>query len=260
MLRFGHNVACSFAYQVRAFRGLSTSSALLVGVAATFLVASSFVSCAHAASSSPAVPSEQAPSSGSDLHKQPLADILAPAEAEVSGFRSAKFGMNEAEVRVAIKKDFAQQEHEAKESLDPVEQTKVLALDVPALLPDGGAAKVAYVFGYKSKKLIQVSVLWSKATDKRNTPEHLLAAGEILRANFLGEGFKKDLIAVDKSIPAGVLLFRGADAAGHVTLLLLRGTNDKQKKGEAFEPTSLLLLYVADAKHPDIFKIPHGEF
>jgi hypothetical protein len=185
--------------------------------------------------------------------------LVAKTDADVRGFRSARFGMTVPEVRAAIKTDF---DHGGKieETNNPVEQTKVLSLDVPALLPNGGAAKVSYVFGYKTKKLIQVSVLWSKATDEKNTPEHLVADGEILRANFVEEDFKKDLVAVNQTVPGGVLLFKGEDANGHTVMVLLPGATAGLKKGQSFKPSSLMLIYIADAKRPDIFKTKHGDF
>ncbi len=35
----------------------------------------------------------------------------------------------------------------------------MLLVKVPDLLPGGGTAEISYVFGYQSKKLIQVSVV-----------------------------------------------------------------------------------------------------
>lgn len=44
---------------------------------------------------------------------------------------------------------------------------------------------MAYVFGYKSKALIQVGITWSKAPGPTMTPEKLYSDDNILREHFL---------------------------------------------------------------------------
>ena len=56
-------------------------------------------------------------------------------------------------------------------------------------------------------------------------------------------------------------MFRGSDAKGHTTALLLQGTfrqGDNNQK--VLTPTGLLLYYVVDPKDPDVFKLPPGSF
>jgi len=44
-------------------------------------------------------------------------------------------------------------------------------------------------------------------------------------------------------------------------ILLLQGTfENKENNQRVLTPASLLLFYVADAKSPDIFKLPPGQF
>ena len=144
---------------------------------------------------------------------------------------------------------------------DEDELTHSLLLSVPELLPNGGTAELSYVFGYKSKSLIQIGAVWSKTTDTAMTPEKLFSNANILRAHFMGEGFKPDSIAVNMPVAGGIVMFRGSDAKDRSVILLLQGTfENKENNQRMLTPTSLLLFYVADAKSPDIFKLPPGQF
>ena len=179
----------------------------------------------------------------------------------IEGFRSAKFGMNETDVRAAMVKDFTVKSEAIKSQDNPAELTQSLLLTVPDLLPNGGTAEVSYVLGYKSKTLIQVGTVWSKATDPAMTPEKLFSNANILRAHFLGEGFKPESIAVNTPVAGGLLMFRGSDAKDRSVILLLQGTfENKDNNQRVLTPTGLLLFYVADTKSPDVFKLPPGQF
>lgn len=178
----------------------------------------------------------------------------------IDGFRSAKFGMNEADVRAAVAKDFSPKPDAIKIQDNASELTRSLLLSVPELLPNGGTAELSYVFGYKSKSLIQVGAVWSKGTDAAMTPEKLFSSANILRAHFMGEGFKPDSIAVNMPVAGGIVMFRGSDARDRSVILLLQGTFETKDNNRVLTPTSLLLFYVADAKSPDIFKLPPGQF
>ena len=179
----------------------------------------------------------------------------------IDGFRSAKFGMGEADVRSALAKDFSAKPEAIKAQDNASELTHSLLYSAPELLPNGGTAELSYVFGYKSKSLIQVGAVWSKGTDTAMTPEKLFSNANILRAHFVGEGFKPDSIAVNMPVAGGIVMFRGSDAKDHSVILLLQGTfENKENNQRVLTPTSLLLFYVADAKSPDIFKLPPGQF
>jgi hypothetical protein len=203
---------------------------------------------------------------------KPAANVTAPAPVEaattddqakaiVEGFRSAKFGMGEADIRAAITKDFSTKADAIKTQDNPAELTHSLLVTVPDLLANGGSAEVSYVLGYKSKTLIQVGAVWSKTTDAALTPERLFSNANILRAHFMTEGFKPDTVAVNTPVNGGLLMFRGSDAKDHSVMLLLQGTFEtKENNQRILTPTGLLLFYVADAKSPDVFKLPPGQF
>jgi hypothetical protein len=212
---------------------------------------------AFAASPTPPAPSPTAPAapptaSPSHAEEAPL---------EVKGFRSAVFGANEAEVRAAIQKDFGVAPDAIKTAQNFVERTTLLTVRAADVLPEGGMADIAYTLGHTSKKLVQVTVTWSKLSDDKITPEKILEDGESLRNYFQGESYAPSSVMTNAVVGEGVVLFRGADAQGHTTVLLLRGTPSGDKTtGQKLTPTSLALYYLADSKNPDIYRIPKGKF
>jgi len=184
-----------------------------------------------------------------------------PQTADVSGFRSAKFGMSENDVKNAIAKDFGLKGDAVHTNTNPSEQTKILIIKAPDVLPGGGMAEVSYVFGFKSKTLIQVGVAWSKAVDDKTTPEQLFSNSTVLRTHFLAAGYKPDTVATNMPINGGVLMFRGSDAKDRTTMLILQGTFAAgEKEQRVLTPTALVLFYVADAKSPDVYRLPAGSF
>lgn len=164
-------------------------------------------------------------------------------------------------MRSAIQKDFDVKADAIHAESNLAQQTHVLTVSVPDLLEGGGRAMVAYVFGYKTQKLMQVGVTWSKATDGTMTPERLFSDANILQAHFLASGYIPDTIATNGVTKIGLLLFRGADAAGHTTVLLLQGTfKTGHDDRRVLTPSALNLIYVEDPRNPDIFKLPEGQF
>ncbi len=180
----------------------------------------------------------------------------------VAGFRSARFGMDEAAVRAAIKADFGLKGDKIVKSGNAIERTTILTISVPDLIKDGGIAQVSYVLGYRSRKLIQIGATWSARTDPAMTPKMLYDNGDVLRSHFLAEGFVPGSIKSNVPLPNGILMFRGADAEGHAALLLLQGTFAEDTAGNqrTLSPTSLDLLYSENPNAPDIFKLPKGSF
>jgi len=191
----------------------------------------------------------------------PLTEQTEKTEFKLTGFRSAYFGADEADVRAAAIKDFGVPASAIQKSQNLADRTELLTVKVSDVLKDGGAAEVIYVLGYKSKKLTQVSIVWSNGTDKDITPERLLANGEALKSYFMTEGYVPSSIVGDTGLRDGILLFRGADAEGHTTALMLRGeTSGAADKPRHFSPNALLLVYLADPKAPDVFRIQAGKF
>lgn len=193
----------------------------------------------------------------------PVAESPAAATpvAVVDGFRAAKFGMTEAEVRAAIKADFELSGDAVVGGENAAERTQLLTIVVPNLLPDGGKAQVSYVFGYKSKTLIQVGISWNAQIDASVDAAKLYANSDVLVAHFTAAGYAPASIRTGLVLDNGILLFRGEDASGHATILLLQGHYSGEGESQrVLTPTGLALLYAADSEKPDIFKLEPGQF
>lgn len=189
------------------------------------------------------------------------ADPLRAVAAVVDGFRSAKFGMTEAEVRDAISTDFGISGDDVIEGENTAERTRLLTVSVPDLLPEGGVAQVAYVFGYRSGGLIQVGVSWSSTTDPDMTEAKLQANADVLLNHFQSGGYELSSIRTGLVVDNGILLFRGEDAQRRSTILLLQGQfSDGEGGTRSLAPHTLALLYAADSENPDIFVIEPGQF
>lgn len=213
-----------------------------------------------AQSNPPAKPADTPPSGAA---QQPAA----PAEtAHVDGFRSAKWGMTEAQVKAAIHAEFNIAEDKLKSTENLSEKTQVMTITVPNLLEGAGTAQVSYIFGFSTKKLIQVNVLWSTLVDPQATAQQVLAAADQLRLLFLRSGYDPKTVASNVRSPDGaILVFEGQDADKHTTILRLATgtatpTERDGKPGKAVEVAALSLSYILDAQDPDIYHLKKGQF
>jgi hypothetical protein len=199
----------------------------------------------------------------SDQAPAPPAPEAAAQPVSIDGFRSARFGMSEAEIRKAIEADFKLSGSAVHPSDNPVERTHVLSVTVPDLVPDSGKAVVDYVLGYKSKRLIDVHVTWSAVSDPANKPDTLVHTGLTLQGYFRAEAFPAGQAVANGVLADGsVVLFRGTDPAGHVVNLVLTGPvhQDTKEHKAQMTPTVLVLVYAADTVHPDVFRLQKGAF
>jgi hypothetical protein len=212
------------------------------------------------AETSPAAKPTDAPPAGAPQQAAPV------APAHIDGFRSAKWGMTDAQVKAAIRSDFNITEDKLKSSDNLAEKTQVLTASVPDLVEGAGTAQVSYILGYASKKLIQVNVLWSTALDPQATPQKIVAAADQLRVLFLRSGYDPATVAANTKMPDGsILVFQGQDADKHTTVLhLATGTvtpTDKDgKPAKPVEVAALTLSYILDGREPDIFRLKKGAF
>jgi hypothetical protein len=207
---------------------------------------------------SPAQPQAQPPQSPA-----PEAQAEVPQNAAaIEGFRSARFGMTEAETRAAIRRDFAQAAERIVSEQTPVERTQVLTVTVPDLIPDAGAARVSYILGHRSKRLIQVTILWGPPGDPTARPEALVNAAEALRAHFASLAWRQGSVAAGVALADGTtLVFRGLDLQGRMAQLqILPAAPPQGAAASAPRPFGLRLAYVADPLNPDVFRLQRGQF
>lgn len=184
--------------------------------------------------------------------------------AVINGFRSAKFGMDEKKVTRAISKDFKIPRSKIKRAEHPREKTLALNIIVPNLLATGGTARVTYIFGFKSKKLMHVNVYWGPGTDKSVVDgQGIVDTANLLRDHLNKKKYKADSVIMNGKIADNkIMVFRGMDQKGRMTVLTL--TTPKPKKDEspkdAGKKVSLLLSYLSDPAEPDILTIEEGLF
>jgi hypothetical protein len=169
---------------------------------------------------------QSAPAAG-EQREPPEATGTPPAaepveHANVEGFRSARWGADAAQVKAAIYKDFGIVAEKVKTEENAAERTTVLSVTVNDLLEGAGAARVSYVLGFKTKKLIQVTILWGTPGDPQAPPDKIVTAANQLRQLFLDSGYQPETVVTNTRMADGtILVFQGQDADKHTTVLRL---------------------------------------
>jgi hypothetical protein len=95
------------------------------------------------------------------------------------------------EVKKAIQQDFFILDEKIDTITHPTEQTQSLGITIKKLLPISGKSRVVYVFGFRSKRLIQVNILVGHPVDADITPQQVVDSGNLLGSHFIKKGTKK---------------------------------------------------------------------
>jgi len=119
--------------------------------------------------------------------------------ATIEGFRNARFGMSEEQVRQAVRKDFPAAAAKLTSAVHPAEKTIVLSIGVADLLPNTGTARISYIFGYRSKKLIQTNVVWASEGNAASD-EAVVATANTLRDYFTPQSYKTDSVIANRQL------------------------------------------------------------
>jgi len=187
---------------------------------------------------------------------------------EVTGFRGARFDMDETQIRAAILADFGVKPEGIKVVPNAMERTTALIVALPTLDPGPGPATVVYILGYKTKKLIQVNLVWTQNTtpDKTDSGPYLVAGVQL--ANYFN-GFAWRDGKVTMGAPSGphtLVLFAAEDAKTGAVQVVADGVAFQSKDGkvetapQAPGSISLRVAYIANRTSPDIFKLEPGRF
>ena len=180
--------------------------------------------------------------------------------ASIDGFRSAKFGMKIEEVKKAIQQDFFIQDGKIDAITHPTEQTQSLGITIKKLLPMSGKSRVVYVFGFQSKRLIQVNILVGHPADTDITPQQVVDSGNLLGNHFFKKRYQEDgLMAHARLNDGSVLIFRGKDQKGRMVLLRLSNPQPTEKKDEKMK-IALSLSYIEKPLQPDAFQLKENDF
>ena len=187
---------------------------------------------------------------------------------QVTGFRSARFGMSKSETLKAMQRDFRLRRSDIEEQANDEDRTSSLTATVTDIFPGSGPARVAYVHGYRHKKLIQVNVLWGLPVTEEPDPRALVTTANILRKYFSQLGFDPEDTVMNTRVDDSILIvFRATDEQERMVLLQLISGKVRVAKGEGGDEAdlqdrvvSLWLSYVEDIKEPDVFRIEEGMF
>lgn len=183
----------------------------------------------------------------------------------ITGFRSAKWGMDEGEVRQAIAADFQIPDTSIGQFTNPDEATTVLVAELPSLSPGPGPAAVYYVFGATSNKLMHINVIWTTSdtpTDDERT--HIAVAGMQLANYFSALRWKPDGAVTGVSLePGEVLTFAGVDPDDAGVQVIVSGVPMTDADGNAIPPTGPAMLHISYSARfgaPDIVTVEPGTF
>lgn len=191
-----------------------------------------------------------APAGPAVLRQTFVAKAAQQAPHEIKGFRGARFGMNEQQVRAAVAVDFKDQAHLLQSAGPAPGGVKVLVLPLAQLTPGPGPAGVTYLFDGASGKLVQVNLLWSTAPGADAAEKgRLAAAGAQLADAFRALQWRPNAATMGVPIgQQGVVLFSGVDARKAMVEVSLTGVPVRGPVGEtaaAAGPGKLRVAYIA---------------
>lgn len=192
--------------------------------------------------------------------------VPANAQAEgIVGFRSARFGMTEEEVLAAIEADFGIAAWAASRVVQPVEKTTSLVIKIDGLVADTGVVEIAYLLGYRSKKLMQVNMLWRQPPGALDGSARLARAAAVMMRRFALQRFPRDENVENTVLEDGsILVFRAGDNRGRIAIIRLKERNGGGDTSKAMtsrdEGSWLRVSLIEDVVAPDIFRIEPGQF
>ena len=180
--------------------------------------------------------------------------------AVVSGFRSAQFGMNDRDILKAIRNDFGLEKKQVSRQVHPNEKTISLEIKVSKLLPESDPAKIFYILGYKTRRLIHINVIWGRPVMKDPNAEAVVATANQFRNHFVQKKYRKEGFALNAQLGEGlILVFQGKDRKGRAARLLLSNPKSEGDK-KAGENIALTLSYIERPEDPDVYRIKEGDF
>ena len=190
-----------------------------------------------------------------------------PPKYQVTGFRGARFGMTEDEVRETARKTFAVGDGQMMLTRDPASGATKLIVHVRELEPGAGVGRVEYLFGYRQHELFQVNVVWGLDTNPQLDNSGMLDTAMRLQGYFLGFDWAWGTVQIGVPLDErAVLLFGAADRNnGAVTIVVenvrygLLGGNVRLVP-EVSVPTIVTVTYLDQARAEDMRTLTRREF
>ena len=186
----------------------------------------------------------------------------------INGFRTATFGMSEAEVKAAIARDLGIAADKIATESNPLQRTTALVVRT-SLPPGPGEATVSYLFGATSHTLIHVNVIWATAAAPTASDRAAIAAAGLQLSNYFRTQPWDPKTPVRAGLVgngSGLLMFDATDAKGGNVQVeadnipLSRNVNGKTQSNDPKGAAMLHVSYAKDAAHPDVFAIKPGAF
>lgn len=191
---------------------------------------------------------------------QPDRVVLTGIPYRTTGYRSATFGMDEAQVRAAASRDFGVPPGRPVARVDERSGERRIALSVPGLEPGPGNAQVTYILAPGTGRLRAVEVAWRTAP---GAEQALVDASAALVADFLGHSWK--LFTTVRGLPAApgrLIAFAGGDEEGGGVEVQLAGVRYRLQAEQglvegpaASGPAILRVLYAQQVAQPDLAQI-----
>lgn len=189
----------------------------------------------------------------------------APRAGDSFGYRSARFGMTESAVLDAIEADFAISPGSVERSANALEKTINLTVAVMGLVEFTGATEIIYIFGFRSKNLIQVNLLWRAPAGAKDAAQRLRRAARVMANRVSLWGISKFETAPNTATSDGAtLLFQGRSESGMLASISMRVPSEEQASysasGTADVGYWLRVALIENVGAPDIYKIEPGQF
>ena len=176
---------------------------------------------------------------------------------QITGFRTARFGMKEPELREALAQDFGLSPASLAVTDAAGLGARTLSFLLDGLVPGAGVAQISYIFGYQGKDLIQISATWGGANRPEAGAPQVEAAAAELKRYFRSLPLDPALVAFDlRQGDGSMVLARARDPQGHVAMLIRSDVPDQA----GVKRPMLQLVYIRDDKQPDVFRIQKGLF
>ncbi len=180
------------------------------------------------------------------------------ADYVITGFRGARFGMTQAQVRAAAAADFPGAV--LSDTANPLEGTQALQAIVPKLEPGPGAATVIYIFGASSKTLAHINVVWSVAGEPTTDQRASIVTAAVQLTNYF-QGLPtppKATAGVTPTGPNGLLMYAAVDKKGGGIEIAADGISYQTSGPDAAAsappkgPAVLRVSYLANVLNPDV--------
>jgi hypothetical protein len=190
-----------------------------------------------------------------------------PPKYQVTGFRGARFGMTQDEVRQVAKKAFNIADGQMMLTSDPASGATKLIVHVHELEAGLGVGRIEYLFGYRQHELFQVNVVWGRDSNPQLDNSDMLAGAMRLQGYFLGFDWAHG--TVQMAVPLderSVLLFGAVDrnngavtvAVENVCYRLLGG--NVRLVPEISVPTIVMVTYLDQTRAADMRTLSRREF